>query len=200
MIAPFLIGSIILFFPLAWILEQFSKLFQRGKRKIGTEAQIKSLVTLGRQAGYLEVQESRLIKKILNLNRKTARQIMIPAKRVVALKMNDSIEESVQVALASEFTRFPVLDHETNQVQGFVISHNLLKALHQKEQKAPINTLLLEPLRIDPAETLNKVLKQFRCHRVHLAVIEDKREFKGILTLEDVLEQILGPILDEREK
>lgn len=199
LVSPFILVSTYVLFPLVWILENFSKIFQRGKRKIGTESQIKSLVTLGRQAGYIESDESELIHRTFTLNDKKACDVMVKCEKIISVNINMNIQEASQIALKSDFSRFPVLDPEKNIICGFIISHDLLEAHTTNRDSDSIQTILRKPLLINAEQKLDDILRIFKKSHIHLGLVHNKNRFCGLITLEDVIEELVGPIVDEKE-
>ena len=106
---------------LAW----FSNLFKTGKRHIGTEAQIRSLVSIGHRAGYIESDEGRLIHRSFRLNDRTAGDIMTPLAEVVAINSQSSIHQATDLVLQHAYSRYPVFGASTDDFQGLVMSRDV---------------------------------------------------------------------------
>lgn len=198
--APVLIVLATVLYPLVVVLEAFSKLFETGKRRIGTETQIRSLVTLGRRAGYIEHDEGQLIQKTFTLNDKTARDVMTPLEKVVWLKDTATIQDATKFVFKAAFSRYPVFGKTEDEVSGYVMSRDILEATAENRVADKITTILRKVLKVDAKDLLDDLLVLFRDERVHLAVVRGEGKTIGILTLEDVIEELVGEIVDEQDR
>ncbi len=189
--------------PLIYIMSKISKAI-KGKN-IGpdtTEDDILALVSLTRKKGILKKFEEESISNILLMDTKTVKEIMTPRVVVFSLSETTTVEEAVNNESIWAYSRIPVFsEKDPEDITGVVYTKNILEAwikgdkkLHLRELKRPVH-YVLESL------TLDKLLLKFLESRVHLAVVIDEYGgFEGIVTLEDVLEEILGEeIVDETD-
>lgn len=142
--------------------------------------------------------EKRVMKGIIEFYETTVRQIMVPRPDIVFMDTNDSLEENIRVALESGRTRFPLCKGHLDDVIGMIHARDLLEALSSKESADRVESLKRDLLYLPETITLNTVLLNFQRARRHMALIVD--EFGGVaglVTLEDVLEEIVGQIQDE---
>ncbi len=185
--------------PLVFALDLVSRLFQRGRRPIGTEAQIRSLARIGSRAGLIEKQESQLIQRTFVLNDKTAGDIMIPAEGIVWLDHGMSIAEAATKLLHEKYSRFPVFGSSHGDIRGLVISQDVLNAVTTKRDHRLVSSIAREILKIRETERLDELLLLFRNRKTHMALVIDGGESVGLVTLEDVLEELDGEIEDETD-
>ncbi len=197
--APFILALIYVLSPLVNVLEWFSNLLKSGQRRIGTEAQIRSLVTIGRRAGYIEHDEGQFIHRAFILNDKTAADVMTPLKDIVGVDAAATVKQSAQRVLRNEFSRYPVFDKSLQNVQGMVISRDIMAALNEGKDHEPVSTIVRPALTVSASMRTDKLLVLFRDRHIHLAIVWELGKTVGMVTLEDVLEELVGEIEDEKD-
>lgn len=184
--------------PIVWVLEQVARLFQGGgKRAIGTEAQIRSLVTIGRQAGHIESDEGQLVHRAFILNDKTARDIMTPLKDIISVSSSEKISEVSQKVFRENHSRFPVFGDSIHKVRGIVMSYDILQGMVEERGEQKVSTIMQPGLVVPGNMRCDSLLVLFRDEHKHLAVVQERGRTIGIVTLEDVLEELVGEIEDE---
>ncbi|MGB0596114.1 MAG: hemolysin family protein [Rubripirellula sp.] len=196
--APAIQVGRLLFYPLVVVFAWISKQFTRGTRRIGTEEQIRSLVRIGRSAGYIEKDEDALIHRAFILNDKTAGEIMTPLRLVKALGANFTIKQAAAEIGRSEYSRYPVFGQSPDDVQGITLSRDLFKAMVDESTKR-LSSISREAVVVDAQTTSKELLSKFRNEHFHLAVVRDAGKTVGVVTLEDVLEELVGEIEDEKD-
>jgi CBS domain containing-hemolysin-like protein len=196
--APAILLGRCLFYPLvvafAWLSDQFTK----GTRRIGTEEQIRSLVRIGHRAGYIETDEGELIHRAFVLNDKTAGEIMTPLDRVKALGATYTIKQAATEVCRSEFSRYPVFGQSVDDVQGIALSRDVLKADANRLSDG-LSSITRPAVIVEAPIKSDELLALFRDQHVHLAVVQDSGKTVGVVTLEDVLEELVGEIEDEKD-
>ncbi|MFA6523844.1 MAG: CNNM domain-containing protein [Candidatus Peribacteraceae bacterium] len=196
--SPFLLALTILLSPIVTLLELAVKPFRKGgPRPTGTEEQIRALVRIGAMQGYIEEDEMRMIRRTFVLNDKTAKDIMVRAGVFAQIPDAATIAEAADYAGQWPHHRYPVLDASGHAV-GFVMSHDLLKSLVAGRGADSVTTILHEPLLISPSMRLDHTLAQLQEKRLHLAIVADGGKVLGVVTLKDVLEELVGEMRDER--
>ncbi|MCF7844569.1 MAG: hemolysin family protein [Kiritimatiellales bacterium] len=198
-IAPLIYGLMLLMYPLIFILSQITQSLKRGERKIGTEDQIRSLVAIGRREGHIESDEVQLIHRAFILNDKNAKDIMTPLKDMVSLEEGSSIEEATEKVVRNPFSRYPVFGASIHDVKGTVIGRDLLAAYFDNKEELNLDSIMREPLVIDADMHSDELLILFREAEKHLAVVQENNKTVGVVTLEDVLEELIGEIKDETD-
>lgn len=186
-------------YPLVLLLEELSEVFTRGARRIGTEDQIRSLVMLGRRAGYIERDESRLIRRVFVLNDRLAGDIMTPLRDVISIEAATTVQEAAEIVHREGFSRYPVFGQTVHDVRGTAIGREVLQALARGRGGQPLRTVWRPPLIVPSERPADELLMLFRDERQHLAVVQDQGRTVGIVTLEDVLEELVGEIEDEKD-
>ena len=198
-VAPILRGLIVTLYPIVFGLEQFSNLFKTGQRRIGTEAQIRSLTTIGRRAGYIESDEGQMIHRAFVLNDRTAADIMTPIEKVVGLRVTAKIKEAMSQVARHAFSRYPVFGSSFDDVRGMVIIRDLLMAVTEPEEQQTIGSICKPGMIVAAGTRSDELLDRFRQEHLHLAIVQDQGKTVGLVTLEDVLEELVGEIEDEKD-
>lgn len=196
--APAILLGRYLLYPLVSVLAWLSRQFTRGTRQIGTEDQILSLVRIGRRAGYIESGEGRLIHRVFILNDKTAGEIMTPLSLVKALGADYTIKQAAAEIGRSEYSRYPVFGRSTDDIRGVALSRDVLKATIDRSTER-LSSIIREAVIVDAQTKSDELLSRFRDQHFHLAIVRDLGRTVGVVTLEDVLEELVGEIEDEKD-
>lgn len=193
-----LVGRRVLFplvIPLSWLSERL----MRGERALGTEPQIRSLVRIGHQAGLIESDEERMIHRVFVLNDRTAVDIMTPIGDVKAVSASCTIDQAAAESSRSEFSRYPIFGESLDDVRAVALSRDLLRAVIRQKGDCSVMSIAKPPLVVEAPTRVDDLLIVFREQHMHIAVVQDSGKTVGIVTLEDVLEQLVGRIDDEKD-
>ena len=148
----------------------------------------------------LEEQESELVQSALEFDEKTAYDILTPRVDMVALEVNDDIEEVRELIFRERYSRIPVYENNIDNIIGVLYSRDFLEAL-LTDKKPEIKSLIQPAFFIYRSKKLSALLADFKYKKLHLAVVtDDYGGTLGIVTMEDLLEQIVGDIWDEDEE
>ena len=152
------------------------------------------------EAGYdrdLNVEEQEMIKGVVDLAEKDAKDIMVPRTDVVFIPSNMTKEEILDLVAESGFSRFPVYEETIDNVIGILYVKDLLRAIVKKDEFV-LENVLRKPYFIPDSKKINALFHDFRKKRVHIAVaVDEYGGVAGIICLEDILEEIVGEIQDE---
>lgn len=193
------IGTIALH-PLVAALEWFANLFKTGDRRIGTEAQIRSLATIGRRAGHILDHEGQLIRRSFILNDRSAGDVMTPLAAVVSVAAGDTVSRAARKVFHHAFSRYPVFGESPDEIVGLALSRDILEALVNGRDDDPVDGICQRVPVVPTTMSLDTLLARFRDERIHLAVVQDHHHHTvGLVTLEDVLEELVGDIEDEKD-
>lgn len=177
-----------------------------GKRKLGPEASeedVRAMVSLSRKAGILKPYEEMSIQNILTLDSKRVKDIMTPRMVIFSLPAYLTVEQAREAKLVWPHSRIPVYEGEDpEEVIGIVYRRELLEALANDQDAYRLSDLMRSAHFVLESLTLDRLLVQFLESRMHLAVVLDEYGgLAGVVTLEDVLEEILGnEIVDETDQ
>ncbi len=192
------------FFPLTWLLTRAMKLMfwaVGGTAERGTpvtEEDIEYIVRLGRREGTLDKEKETLLSSVFDFTDTTAKEIMVPRTDLVTAFVDTPYNELVRLSLKSGFSRIPVKEETIDNVVGVFHTKDLLPAPKASEKEGFLRKRMRAPVFIPESKKISEVLKQFQKERFHLAIVVD--EFggtEGIVTMEDIIEELLGEIQDE---
>ncbi|KXX65113.1 HlyC/CorC family transporter [Marichromatium gracile] len=180
--------------------------FEKIGQLFGSEPQDKEqLVELlkdARQRELLDTDALNMIEGVLQVSDLRVRDIMIPRAEMVYLRRDDPLEQILKVAVKSAHSRFPVIGEDKGEVVGILLAKDLLSfCLDSGHRRAfNIRDLLRSAVFVPESKRLNVLLKEFRTSRNHMAIVVDEYgSAAGLVTIEDVLEQIVGEIDDEHD-
>ena len=208
---PLEIAMLPLAIPLGWIgaslsrPEAFSPMddAEAAEAKVEMlEAEVEMLVEEGARSGLFGREPAEMIRNVLEFQDRTAKDVMIPRSRVEALEISMSFDAALKFVSESGHSRYPVYRGELDNVVGLLYAKDLFKVLEQhRAKKISLKEVVRSPANfVAESQSLSSLLKEMRGRRQHLAIVVD--EFGGvcgIVTLEDVLEEIVGDIRDEHD-
>ncbi|MFP4081967.1 MAG: HlyC/CorC family transporter [Candidatus Aminicenantes bacterium] len=192
---------VFLFYPLVQFFTFFSRLiFPDSKRKmLGVsslnEEEMKVLLAMGIKG--MSSLRKKMISGTLEIGTRPIREIMIPRPQVKALEKSSSLKEILEIVLSSGFSRYPVYRHRLDNIEGFIHAKDIIPYLtDNKEFK--IEDIIRKPFFVPESASLEKVLIQMQEKVIHFAfVVDEFGNMEGIVTLEDIMEEIVGEIQDE---
>ena len=191
-----------LFRPFSWFLNLLAKPADTGVRSIGsvTEEELKKWVQAGQAEGALEQEEREMIYSIFHFSDTLCREIMVPRIDVFALEVNTPLEESAQRILESGHSRVPVYDDVIDNVIGLLYAKDILRPMMDKKDVA-IKQLLRQAYFVPEAKKVDELLREMQAKGVHISVVVDEYGgMAGLVTLEDIVEEIVGEIRDEYDE
>lgn len=197
--APIILAAIYVLYPIVYLLDRMLNWFQSGNRVIGTEEQIRSLVSIGRHAGHIESDEGQLIHRAFILNDKTAKDVMTPLKDIIGVQTSENIRQAADKVFKHPYSRYPVFGSSIHNVEGIVMSHDILEALSVGKDTEPITSIMRSGLIVQAAQRCDQLIVVFRDQHIHLAVVQEDNHTIGLVSLEDVLEELVGEIEDETD-
>ncbi|MBM3145556.1 MAG: HlyC/CorC family transporter [Chloroflexi bacterium] len=194
----------LIFYPLASLSLIFSRETSRPDENIGavTEDTLKTLVDVGQKDGILEVGERKMIHSIFQLGDTLTREIMVPRIDVQGLEIGASLSEAVAFLLSSGFSRVPVYEETIDNVLGLLYAKDLLQFWQEENGAADIRRdLLREAYFVPEAKKVGELLEEMQKRRTHMAIVVDEYGgVAGVVTLEDIIEEIFGEIQDEYDE
>ncbi len=204
-VAPFIEACMWLFSPLVFILNIISnrimKVFRIDVDAILpsiTEAELKTLVNVGQEEGVLEDDEKEMIHNVFDFGDYTAEQIMTPRTDLVAIPKNLTFDEIVTVFDSEKFSRIPVYDESPDDIVGLLYIKDFIFC---DKEKFDINNYIRDVMFTYESKPIKQLFQEMRCNRFNLAVVVDEYGgTQGIVTLEDLIEEIVGDILDENDE
>jgi CBS domain containing-hemolysin-like protein len=168
-----------------------------GRKKV-TEEEIQELIDAGEEEGVVGEQEREMIRAIFELDHTVVREIMVPRTEMAAISVESSVRETIDAIIACGHSRIPVYDDTLDNIIGLLYAKDLLKSWGLSESQIQLRSLLRQPFFTPETKTLELLLQEFKKKKVHLAIVVDEYGgTSGLVTIEDLLEQIVGDIQDE---
>jgi len=193
--------------PVVWLLEGATEIVLKwlGLKPPGadddvlSEAELRMLVSQSTQGGEIEQQEQEMLYKVFDFADKEAKDVMVPRPEVVALSIDLPPEQCLEAVMDSPFTRYPVYRESLDNVVGILHVRDLFRALRDRGMHEVKVEDIIRPAHIVPeTKDLAALLAEFRRANQHMAIVVDEYgDMEGIVTLEDLLEEIVGDIEDE---
>lgn len=139
-----------------------------------------------------------MLEGVMEIVEQKVRDIMVPRSQIVFLKNTQSWDEQLSIIVESTHSRFPVLDEHLDQIKGILIAKDLLPFMLKKSQPNNIDQILRPAMVVPENKGVDRMLKEFKAQHCHMAIVIDEfGEMSGIITIEDILELIVGDIEDE---
>ena len=194
----------ILFFPVVWlttcIVNVLSLLWKKDTQEVTiTEEEFENLLDTAEDEGVIDESETELLQSALEFTDLDAGDILTPRIDVVGFEIGDSVEHILEVVSETQFSRYPVYEHTIDHVVGILYVKHLLRELVDNTD-IQLRDLLLEPAYIPKSMRLHDIMDEFRRRQTHMAIVADEYGgITGIVTMEDVLEELVGDIWDEND-
>ena len=165
-----------------------------------TEEEIKTILDVGEQEKIIETHEKEYIRGVLKSGEITAREVMVPRKKMFVLDSKKNVSQSIDSMIKSGYTRAPLIDESKDNVVGIVHLKKLLSDQKKGKGEEGVIQISKKPLFVSQREVVGDLLRELQSKRMHMAIVLDEFEgVEGLLTLEDLVEEIVGEIIDESE-
>jgi putative hemolysin len=182
----------------SWITNLVSSILGVGKKRLFiTEDEIKTLVEVGQERGELEAEEKEMITSIFEFGETAIHEVMVPRIDMIAVDSDTSIDEVISIIRETGHSRIPVYRERIDNVIGILYAKDLLPQLGHHENKSLID-LVRDAHFVPESKKIDEMLREFQKEKVHMAIVVDEYGgTAGLVTLEDILEEIVGEIQDE---
>lgn len=203
-VAPVILFLSRIFTPLIWLVERISPKFGMGKEicePAVTEEEIKEWIDVGKEDGTIEQGEQDMLYSVLEFADTTAREIMTPRVDVILMEDTVTFEEAIRIFNETGFSRIPVYHDQIDNITGILNVKDVFSAMVSHRKDSTIKEVMYDPMFVPETKKIDDLLKELQVHRVQMAIVIDEySSFVGIVTVEDILEEIVGDILDEYDK
>lgn len=171
------------------------------EEKVSKE-ELRSLVEVGREHGIINEVEKEMIENIIEFDEKVAREIMIPRTKAFLIDSSISIEELFEKKEVGIYSRIPVYEGEADNIIGILLTKDLMMEAYKKGFfNINLSDILQEPYFVPETKNVNELFKEMQSEKKHIAMLIDEYGgFSGIVTLEDLIEEVMGNISDEFDK
>ncbi len=200
----------------AWITQPFTWLLNRSaelvllpfglrpgdaEENVHSADELRILVEQSQEGGVLERQDAALIEGVFEFSEKNAREVMTPRTAIDALDIEATLEEAIALAVETQRSRYPVYEDSIDNIIGLVLAKDLLPVLRDRPTTFAVHSIM-RPVHVVPgSREVEEVLADFKHLKAHMAVVLDEYGgTAGIVTMEDLLEEIVGEILDEHDE
>ncbi|GIN40352.1 hemolysin family protein [Heyndrickxia sp. FSL W8-0496] len=195
-------------YPFVWLLNTSSRLVTRlfGLKIVNenelahTEEELRIIVSESYKSGEINQSEFKYVNKIFEFDNRIAKEIMVPRTEITSLSKEDSFDELLQTIREERFTRYPVIDGDKDHIIGMVNAKELLTDLlsESDRNKATLNSYIRPIIRVIDTIPIQELLLMMQKERIHMAVLIDEYGgTSGLVTVEDIIEEIVGEIRDE---
>jgi putative hemolysin len=172
---------------------------------IVTEEEIKTLVDAGEEGGVIEEEEKEMIYSIFEFGETVAREVMVPRMDVLAIEVETPLLEALDAVIKHNHSRVPIYQGSIDNIVGILYAKDLLKVLHEKGRAAANQIRLADIVRpsafTPESKKVNELFAEMQKRRIHIAIVIDEYGgMAGIVTIEDILEEIVGEIQDEYDQ
>lgn len=195
-----------LLYPFVTVLVKIIDFALKSKNKtsesseeITSEKEIQFLIEYINEKGLMERQKTSMLKSIFELGTTPVKDIIVPANKMVSISINSNIKEALQIFSKYHFSRLPVYEDITDNIIGLLHQKDLFLLLSKNQEKS-LKEIMRPVIFIPESMKVNQLLKELREQRMHMAIVLNEHGgIIGLVTLEDVLEEIVGDIKDEHE-
>jgi putative hemolysin len=164
-----------------------------------TEKEIRFLIDYSDKKKLMESEKTEMLQNVFTLGQTIAKEIMIPVTDIVCIDVNTSLEDAMALFLKFRYTRLPVFEKKEDNIIGLLHQKDLFEILYKKQQKS-LRDLVIPTLFIPETKKVNFLLNELLSKRIHMAILIDEHgAVTGLVTLEDIIEEIVGDISDEHE-
>jgi magnesium and cobalt transporter len=181
-------------------IEKISRLYRQFTGRGLVREDVFHLLDQAQRQGLFEQDTMDTIERVVQVSELRVRDIMIPRARMVVIDKGQSPEEILPMVIGSAHSRFPVIDSDRDRVIGILLAKDLLRFFHDPLESFAWKDMLRPAVLVPESKRLNVLLVEFRASRNHMAIVVDEYgDTAGLVTIEDVLEQIVGEIEDEHD-
>ena len=166
-----------------------------------SEEEIRSMAEVGHEEGVIEESEKELIHSIFEFGDRVVREVMVPRPDIVAIEAVRPLRDVQALVLRHGFSRIPVYRGELDDIVGVVYAKDVLKALHQGKHDTPLAEIVRPAHFVPESKKVAELLKEMQREKFHIALVTDEYgSVSGLVTLEDLLEELVGEIADEYDR
>jgi CBS domain containing-hemolysin-like protein len=199
--------------PIIFILNECANLFLSlfglnaitESERVHNSSELSMLVAASKKYGVLDKDEEQMLQGVFHFSETVAREIMTPRTDVMTIQLGCSYEQAIEKIIKSGFSRFPVIGENIDDVKGVLLARDLLRAsqklIRGQTEKLDPCSLIREPYFIPGTKSINELLGELKNRKTHMAIVLDEHGgFDGVVTLEDIIEEIVGDIFDESDR
>ena len=205
MFGGFLGVIIVLLSPIAWLFVKLqlwaARLCNSGTSPLVTEQELISIIEASEEEGVIDQQRSTLMQSVMSFDNTTVQEILTPRVDLVAIEIGDNKEEILAEILAERFSRMPVYEKTQDNIIGILHTRDYLEASLAGVEIIDIRAIMTKPIFVHKTQKISALLSLFKRDHIHMAVVmDDYGGTMGIVSMEDLLEELVGEIYDEDDE
>jgi putative hemolysin len=167
------------------------------KKDLITEEKIMAMMRLGEEEGTIEKDERAMVNDVFEFDETIADEVDVPMPKIVFIHEDDSVEKLIEKSIKTGFSRFPVYKKNYDDVVGMV---HVKDSLNIKEKSTKVKKIMRDVLKVDPSMKADDVFRKMKQYKAHIALLQSKKgKTIGLLSMEDLIEEIFGEISDEHD-
>jgi Mg2+/Co2+ transporter CorB len=185
-----------------WLVRSLHRIFsgERKKKSLVSEEEIRSMMHLGVEEGSVEHHESKFVERLFRFNDMPVSTVMVPREKVIMLNGDIAIKHAMHPAADSGYSRFPVYEDDEDRIVGLVHIKDIVRADNSGDGEQELKEISHPLNRVASGDHLDDVLRKMQKERTHMYLVEGEGgKIAGIVTMEDILEELLGEIYDESD-
>ena len=205
-ISPIIYALMLVLSPIIWGFHKFSVFINKfGSQSqddyLVTEQELKYMVRLGEQQGQIKPDEKEMIQNILRFDDTYVEEVMTPRTQIFALDQNMRVKDAMPLIIDQSFSRIPVYEENLDKIKGIVMVKDLLASLNSNNKDKKLKSLMKNAIFVPENKKIDTLLKLLQKESSHMAVVVNEHGgVEGIITIEDLLEEIVGDIFDESDE
>ncbi|MES9981094.1 MAG: hemolysin family protein, partial [Candidatus Thiodiazotropha sp. 6PLUC5] len=204
-IAPLIYGFMRTIYPLVWLFLQFTNWVQSSTNAMDdpliTESEVITLIEHGEEEGVIDTGEREMIERIFNFNDLKAEDVMTPRRQVFRLDGRRTLRDTLPDILNQSYSRIPVFRDDPDEIVNVIILRDMIGYIVKDELDVELSTLGQEPLFTSSITPIDELIRTLKNKSTHLAVVVDEHgAMVGVISLEDMLEELVGEIYDESDE
>ena len=187
-------------FPVVFILEKLLLLLTKGKTaELVLESEFKALSRLAVEKGVLGFEEHEMIMNVLDFNDTKAKEVMTPRYKIEVLNDDAAVDQVAYFMAQKGFSRYPVFHNQKDNIIGYVHVIDIMRVLNSDNRENLLENYIQTIIRVDESEKVNNIFNKMRRKHSHMALIIRKERVLGLVTMEDLLEELVGETEDEKD-
>ena len=197
---------VLLFFPLSYMFERMTHVLSRilGIKKevpFVNEEELKTLIEVGEEQGTLDKSEREMIHSIFEFRETMTKEVMVPRMDMISVEKNTPLDDVLNLVKIHGHSRIPVYKDKIDNIIGILYVKDLLSNIQNQSKDQDLTELVRKPYFVPESKLIDELLREFQKERIHMAVVVDEYGgTAGLVTLEDVIEEIVGEIRDEYDR
>lgn len=177
-----------------------TKLFQNFKGEPQNKEELSDLISDAQERELIDPQTKEMIEGVMGVSEMKVREIMIPRAQMITIDIEQTVDQFLPLVLDSAHSRFPVISEDKDHIEGILLAKDLLAYAFNDEKTFVLKDVIREAVIVPESKRVDVLLKEFRQQRYHMAIVVDEYGgVSGLVTIEDILELIVGEIEDETD-